>query len=189
MRLVTGIAVRLGGEAHKGCGLAAPLASRWCGWRWRRLRSDTVAWPHPLEHETQPHEGDQHQLIEKEIRDHGKTPSYRWRNESILPGFQTAGISRRLEGHDRFVEVRTVGEIPPMTETLRTQILANLGNAPILMALLPPEHFVFCGFIVLHALEVTDQEVLSSIKRDPIDRESLISTAHFHSLQTKLRTL
>src|SRR2546428_5079459 len=89
----------------------------------------------------------------------------------------------------RFVEVRTVGEIPPMTETLRTQILANLGNTPILMDLLPPEHFVFCGFIVLHALEVTDQEVLSSLKRDLIDRESLISTTRFHSLQAKLRTL
>src|SRR5262245_57434822 len=72
----------------------------------------------------------------------------------------------------RFVEVHTVGEIPPMTEALRTQILANLGNAPILMALLPPEHFVFCGFIVLHALEVADQEVLSSLKRHSIAGES-----------------
>jgi hypothetical protein len=89
----------------------------------------------------------------------------------------------------QFVEVRTVGEIPPMTEALRTQILANLGNLPALMALLPPDHFVFHGFIVLDALEVTDQEVLSSLKRDLIERESLISTTRFHSLQDKLRTL
>jgi hypothetical protein len=89
----------------------------------------------------------------------------------------------------RFVEVRTVGEIPPMTEALCTQILANLGNVPALMALLPPEHFVFHGFIVLDALEVTDQEVLSALKRDLIERESLISTTRFHSLQAKLRTL
>ena len=34
---------------------------------------------------------------------HGKTPSYRWRNEGIVPGFKTVRISRRLEGHDRFV--------------------------------------------------------------------------------------
>ena len=86
--MVTGIAGRLGGEAHKGGGLAAPLASRWRGWRWCRLRRNTVAWPRPLEHEAQPHEGDQHQLIEKESRDHGKTPSYTCRNESILPGFR-----------------------------------------------------------------------------------------------------
>jgi hypothetical protein len=89
----------------------------------------------------------------------------------------------------RFVEVHTVGEIPPMTEALRTQILANLGDTPALMHLLPPEHFVLHGFLVLNALEVTDQEVLSSLKRDLIDRESLISTARFHSLQAKLRTL
>ncbi len=74
----------------------------------------------------------------------------------------------------RFVEVRTVGEIPPMTEALHNQVLANLGNTQALMDLLPPEHFLFHGFLVLNALEVTDQEVLSSLKRDLIDRESLL---------------
>jgi hypothetical protein len=34
---------------------------------------------------------------------HGKTPSYRWRNEGIVPGFKTVRISCRLERHDRFV--------------------------------------------------------------------------------------
>src|SRR5215813_11230554 len=88
-----------------------------------------------------------------------------------------------------FVEVHTVGEIPPMTAALRTQILANLGNTSALMDLLPPAHFLFHGFLVLNALEVTDQEVLSSLKRDLIDRESLISTTRFQGLQAKLRTL
>jgi hypothetical protein len=74
---------------HWGCGL-------WC-WRAR----GGAARPHPMEHEAQPHKSDQHQLGEKEIRDHGKTPSYRWRNEGILPGFQTVGISRKLEVHGR----------------------------------------------------------------------------------------
>ena len=36
---------------------------------------------------------------EKEIGYHGKTSSYKCCNESILPGFQVAGISRRLEVH------------------------------------------------------------------------------------------
>src|SRR5712692_5820095 len=40
------------------------------------------------------------QLVKKEMGDHGKTPSYRWRNEGILPGFQATGMSRRLEVHD-----------------------------------------------------------------------------------------
>ena len=37
--------------------------------------------------------------------------------------------------------------------------------------------------------EVTDQEVLSSLKRDLIEKESIISKVRFHSLQDKLRTL
>ncbi len=78
----------------------------------------------------------------------------------------------------RFVEVRTVGEIPPMTAALRTQILANLGDIHALMDLLPPEHFILHGFLVLNALEVTDQEVLSSLKRDLIDRESLLEALY-----------
>jgi hypothetical protein len=72
--VLTGVAGRLCGEAHKGLGLAATLAPGRCAWRWGRLRSGTRAGPHPLEQEAQPHQGDQHQLREKESRDHGKTP-------------------------------------------------------------------------------------------------------------------
>src|SRR5215475_7701340 len=72
---------------HWGCG-------RWC-WEAR----GGGAWPHPMEHEAQPHKSDQHHLGEKETGDHGNTPSYRWRNEGIVPGFQTAGMSRMLEVH------------------------------------------------------------------------------------------
>src|SRR5262249_47492005 len=53
-----------------------------------------------MEHEAQPHQGDQHQLIEKEVGDHGKIPSYRWRNEGILPGFAGYRISRKIEVQD-----------------------------------------------------------------------------------------
>jgi hypothetical protein len=53
-----------------------------------------------MEHEAQPHQSDQHQLGEKETGDQGTTPSYRWRNEGIVPGLQTVGMSRKLEVHD-----------------------------------------------------------------------------------------
>src|SRR4029453_7520918 len=86
------------GKAHKGFGLTLAL------WQWgwglwcHRARSG-ITWPHPMEHDVQPHQGDQHQLGEKEIRDHGTTPSCKCRNEGIVPGFQTTGMSRRLEVH------------------------------------------------------------------------------------------
>ena len=89
----------------------------------------------------------------------------------------------------RFVEIRPVGQIPTLTPMSRETLLAHLDDPQVLMALLPPEHFVFHGFLVLNALEVTDQEVLSGLKRDLIDRESIISTTRFHGLRDKLRTL
>src|SRR5215471_15348562 len=73
-------------------------------WAWRlrcrRPHRSGIAGPRPLEHDAQPHQRDQHQLGEKEMGDHGTTPSYRWSNEGIVPGFQVAEISRRLEVHD-----------------------------------------------------------------------------------------
>ena len=45
------------------------------------------------------------------------------------------------------------------------------------------------GFTIVRAMDVTDQEVLSSIKRDLIDRESVVTGAKFEALQAKLRTL
>ena len=54
---------------------------------------------------------------------------------------------------------------------------------------MPPERFVIEGFTVIRALDVTDQEVLSSIRRDLLDRESIVSHAKFEALQEKLRTL
>src|SRR5262249_35412074 len=97
--VLTGVAVRLFDEAFKGFGRTVALWLWGCGVQCRRARGG-VAGPRPLEHEAQPHQGDQHQLVEKEMRYHGKTSSYTCCNEGIVPGFQVVGICRRLEGHD-----------------------------------------------------------------------------------------
>jgi hypothetical protein len=48
---------------------------------------------------------------------------------------------------------------------------------------------VISGFALLRAIDVTDHEVLSSLKRDLIDRESVVSKTRFQALQDKLRIL
>ena len=88
----------------------------------------------------------------------------------------------------RFVEVRAVGTPPPLAEEDRRRLLANLGDMEMLTALFPPDRFAFEGFAVLRATDVTDQEVLSGLKRDLIERESIVSTERFQSLQQKLCT-
>ena len=101
------------------------------------------------------------------------------------------GLDRHFKPNldGRFVEIKTVGEVPQLTDEAKQQVLANLANPHLLMELLPPDHFVFQGFTVLTAEDVTDQEVLSALKRDLIEKESIVSNARFRNLQDKLRTL
>ena len=109
--------------------------------------------------------------------------------------FTTTDPQTGLERHfkpnldGRFLEITTVGEVPRLTDEAQQQVLANLAHPHLLMELLPPEHFVFQGFTVLTAEDVTDQEVLSALKRDLIEKESIVSNARFRTLQDKLRAL
>jgi GAF domain-containing protein len=109
--------------------------------------------------------------------------------------FTASDPETRLDRHfkvlfDRtFLEVEAVGELPELTDETRRRLQSQLMNPDELMALLPPDRFLIRGFTVLRAVDVTHQEVLSSIERDLIDKESIVSAARFSDLQDKLRTL
>src|SRR5262245_17172557 len=89
----------------------------------------------------------------------------------------------------RFVEVKAVGPVPSLSDGVQRQLRSGNVDVDLLRELLPPSSFVLRGFMILKAIDVTDQEVLSSLKRDLIDKESVVSQARFESLQAKLRTL
>ncbi|HUO64344.1 MAG TPA: hypothetical protein VMT97_11605 [Terriglobales bacterium] len=89
----------------------------------------------------------------------------------------------------RFLEVNVVGEAPVLTEETRGRMQTLIADPVALMTLLPPEKFVIRGFSVIRAVEVTEPEVLSSIERDLIEKESVVSVERFRSLQDKLRAL
>jgi len=100
------------------------------------------------------------------------------------------GLERHFKMHLDwdFLAVEPVGGAPPLTPEARQRVQASLGDPEALQAMLPPNRFRFRGFTVFRATEVTDQEVLSSLKRDLIDKESIVSSARFDGLQQRLRT-
>src|SRR5207237_7684982 len=75
------------------------------------------------------------------------------------------------------------------TDAMRRQLQSGNVELDQLREIVPPETVTLRGFMTLKAVDVTDQEVLSSLKRDLIDKESIVSSARFESLQAKLRTL
>ena len=89
----------------------------------------------------------------------------------------------------QFVEVETVGGVPPLPEDVEHRVHSHALDATGLDDLLPPDRFVFRGITIFKCVDVTDQEVLSALKRDLIDRESIVSQARFMGLQQRLRTL
>src|SRR5262245_32624315 len=95
----------------------------------------------------------------------------------------------RLDFDWRFVDVKLDGPAPKLTDAMRLKLQSGNVELDQLRNLVPPETVTLRGFMTLKAVDVTDQEVLSSLKRDLIDKESIVSSTRFESLQAKLRTL
>lgn len=89
----------------------------------------------------------------------------------------------------QFVDVAVEGTAPPLSEEVRRRLGSTILDPDVLRTALPPERFTLRGVTIFRAMEVTDQEVLSAIKRDLIDRESIVSGPRFLALEARLRTL
>src|SRR5215467_6991058 len=94
----------------------------------------------------------------------------------------------RLQFDWRFVQVERVGSPLPLPEPVRQQLQTGVIDTERLLTVLPPDRFILRGFMIVKAVDVTDQEVLSSLKRDLIDKDSIVSSSRFYGLQAKLRT-
>src|SRR5262245_594188 len=89
----------------------------------------------------------------------------------------------------RFEDVVVDGQLPPVSDEMRRRLQTSVPDPALLRELLPPERLIIRGFTILRAVEATDQEVLSALKRDLIHRESIVASARFLGLQAKLQTL
>jgi hypothetical protein len=88
----------------------------------------------------------------------------------------------------KFLDIKKIGEIKPLTSQDKERLLANVKDPQVWTELVPPENFEFHGFGVFRAVDVTDQEVLSSLERDLIEKEAIFSHEGFELLQEKMRT-
>jgi hypothetical protein len=102
-----------------------------------------------------------------------------------------SGLERqfRIQFDTRFLEVRALRPVPPLDEATRRQLVQGGSARQHLADVLPADAFEFSGFVVVRATDVTDQEMLSAIQRDLLDKESIVSTERFEALQDKLCTL
>ena len=88
-----------------------------------------------------------------------------------------------------FVRVRVVGEPPALSEAQRETLLHNRHRPEVWRELLPPHFFELEGFNVLRLRDMTEQEILSELKYDLLERDVLQTPARFEQIQEKLRVL
>src|SRR5262249_5629086 len=85
--LLTGGTRGLAGEARKRLRVAGALARWWQRLGWLLIPSGTLVWPGIMQHDAEPQKSQQHQLVEKQVRYHGRVPLTRSLDGGIVPDF------------------------------------------------------------------------------------------------------
>jgi len=88
-----------------------------------------------------------------------------------------------------FVNVKVIGKTPVLTPEQLEQLTHNRHRPEMWLELLPPKHFELEGFNIIHMVDVTEEEVLSGLKYDLLERDVLQTPARFEQIQEKLRVL
>ncbi|SMB90926.1 hypothetical protein SAMN00120144_0600 [Hymenobacter roseosalivarius DSM 11622] len=88
-----------------------------------------------------------------------------------------------------FLDVRIVGERPALTSAQLDMLTHNLHRTDLWQELLPPGNFELVGFNVLNLADVTEQEILSELKYDLLERDVLQASDRLEQIQEKLRVL
>ncbi len=104
---------------------------------------------------------------------------------------KVTGLERyfKMNLDDRFVDVKIHGKLPDITKEQVTQLAENVFNIELWNKIIPPEMIEFTGFLVVNMFEVTDQEALSKLKFDLLDKNILVSNTGFNKLQNRIRTM
>jgi hypothetical protein len=116
--LLTGGAVGFVSQARKHFGLARALA-RWDGWcRWT-LVWGALAWPGILEHQEQPDECDQRQLVEKRVWNHSDAPSQQCEMGALYRVLTALGLSASPRYATAYCEqaMSALAHLPDMRNT------------------------------------------------------------------------
>jgi hypothetical protein len=101
------------------------------------------------------------------------------------------GLDRyfKMNMDDRFIDVNINGTLPEITKEQITRLVENVFDIELWNQVIPPELIEFYGFLVVNMFEVTDQEALSKLKFDLLDKNILVSAGGFEKVENRIRTM
>jgi hypothetical protein len=95
----------------------------------------------------------------------------------------------RVEINHQFCEIIAKGKIKPIEKHVIKFLTEKMYDLDLWMQYIKPEDFEFQGFMVMRLIDVTEQEMLSSIKYDLLKKNAVEHEESFSTIQHKLRSL
>ena len=104
---------------------------------------------------------------------------------------EATGLDRcfKLVIDNRFASIDIEGEKPALSDADRASLVAAPADLDLWQQHLPAERFTLRGFSIVSAIDVTDQQLLSSIKEALLNKNALTSAESVASLEPALRSL
>jgi len=88
-----------------------------------------------------------------------------------------------------FVNIEPRKKLRKLSDKQISELSANFYNLDLWFKTLPPEDFEFKGFAVNYVSEVTQQQSISSLKDELLNKDAITSKDQFTKLESKMRSL
>ena len=88
-----------------------------------------------------------------------------------------------------FCDVSTIGKEISLTENELATLQEERMHPETWRKSLPPEKFLFSGFIVIKSIDVTEQHMISLLREDLLHADALSSVAKIDRLQQRIRSI
>ncbi|WP_333818645.1 GAF domain-containing protein [Ohtaekwangia sp.] len=95
----------------------------------------------------------------------------------------------KIEITHQFCDIICKTEYKPIDRSVIKFLMEKLYDADLWLQYIRPEDFEFHGLLIMRLVDVTEQEMLSSIKYDLLERNAVIRRESFEQIQHKIRSL
>lgn len=105
---------------------------------------------------------------------------------------RTTGLDRvyKMEINHQFCEIISKNDTPPTIEKHVLKYLTEkIYDIDLWLQYFKPDDFEFHGFNILRLTDVTQEEMLSSIKYDLLQKDAVVKSESFAVIQQKLRSI
>jgi len=90
---------------------------------------------------------------------------------------------------NEFGDIKVKGKLKNFSASERREISNRIHDLEFLKTVIPPEDFEFTGFLVINAINITDTEILSAVKKDFIEKHSISMQSSLLKLQNNIRSM